>query len=119
MPKRKPRKPKKRYLPPKNLPDSWKKKSSNRVRNGVRNGFKLGVLIFSSFGFITSFLVLLMKQEKIPDLIGLDSVRAGTLAVPVCICMALLLATLTGTFDKDKDGNWTHKGDGWWPSSGG
>ena len=114
MPKRKS---KTRYLPPKQLPDSWKKKGSNRVRNGL----KRGVLIFSSFGFITSGLLLLIKREKIPDLIGLDSVNTSVLAMLMCIFMTVLFAVLLGgVLDKDKDGNWTHKGDAsGWKSSGG
>ena len=75
----------------------------------------------SSFGMVILSLLLAMKRKAMPDLIGLDSVDEMALVMPICIFMSLLLASFGGRLDKDKDGNWAHKGDwsGWGGSGGG
>ena len=74
-----------------------------------------------SSGLVVLCLLLAMKREAMPDLIGLDSVDEMALVMLITIFMSLLLASFGGRLDKDADGNWAHKGDwsGWGGSGGG
>ena len=54
-----------------------------------------------SSGLVVLCLLLAMKREAMPDLIGLDSVNEMALVMLITIFMSLLLASFGGRLDKD------------------